>query len=309
MKKSIKLTLGLLGISAISAITVGSVISCSNDSSMVSTNSNNSSNSNNTNKSNTSNKENTTNFIPYSELTKTVTKEPSFGAALTAWTNDWKKLTANPETYLNLITNDVNACLSYSSKLVNANPTWISKIANIKNIAIEQSYKNVDVLLNKNNTFNISFTLIANFGYIQNDKFSSGFSFIYNINFLNSTFKPYLFQLQNINSSNQIVYGGEFMNSFNFNAKASISKLSSSMPKNNATTWVQKQYNGSVMDLQTFNKKFYSNNFYNVKKPINIDYPDINYQSVNNPLTISLFVNSYNYGINFGKQIYPNLNN
>ena len=83
MKKSIKLTLGLLGISAISAITIGSVISCSNNNTNLASNNNqDNKNSNNKSSSTNPNSSNDTSYIPYSELTKTVTKEPSFAAAL-----------------------------------------------------------------------------------------------------------------------------------------------------------------------------------------------------------------------------------
>ena len=243
MKKSIKLTLGVLGISAISAITVGSVISCSNNNTNLASNNNqDNKNSNNKSSSTNPNSSNDTSFIPYSELTKTVTKEPSFAAALANWTNRWKQLTSNSETYLKMITNDFNAFLNYSTQEANSDPTWISKICNIKNTAITQSFDSVNVFLNQNNTFNISFNLIAHFGYIENNKFSNGFDLIQKIKLLNATFKPYLFvyQYSSSNPNKQIVYSGEFMNSFDFDMIGSLSTISS-LPNNNATIWIKKQ--------------------------------------------------------------------
>ena len=99
----------------------------------------------------------------------------------------------------------------------------------------EKSYK-IEVSLNQNNTFNISFNLIAHFGYIENNKFSNGFDLIQKIKLLNATFKPYLFvyQYSSSNPNKQIVYSGEFMNSFDFDMTGSLSTISS-LPNNNAT--------------------------------------------------------------------------
>ena len=308
MKKSIKITLGLLGITTISAITVGSVISCSNNSSMVSTNSNNSSSSN---KQNT-NQTNDTSFVPYSDLTKTVTKEPSFDAALADWTNKWNQLTANPKTYLALITNDVNACLSYSCKLTNEDPTSIN-IGSPKpyaNFTLTQSFNNVNVSLNKNNTFNISFNLIANYGYMENKQINPGFNISFNIDLINVTFKPYLFYLYNSavsssTSKSQIVYGGEFMNSYTFNIKASVSKLNS-MPNNNSTKYIKNIYSSRF-------QKYSSSPFNETSKSDNNKIPFSSspfiYSGDVYPWACGIYINSFNNGINFGKQIYPDLNN
>ena len=304
MKKSIKLTLGLLGISAISAITVGSVISCSNDSSMVSTNSNNSSNSNNTNKSNTSNKENTTNFIPYSELTKTVTKEPSFAAALANWTNYWNKLTANPETYLNLITNDVNSCLNYSSELINKNPLISFGGDGQTNVTCTEKCNDVNISLNKNNTFNISFSFTSYIGYMENNKINPGFELTLNLDYSNVKFMPYLLSKCTFahSSNNQIVYGGEFMSTFTLNVQPSISKLIIS--SNNSETRSLKQVYSffNKNDLFSSSDKSYSFDAPTQSLPSNIICLGI-------PVAhLGQFIDSFNNGMNFGKLTIPNNN-
>lgn len=278
------------------------IVSCSNNANLVSKNSNNKN-------SNQTNNENSTNFVPYTDLTKTVTKEPSFNAALTNWTNKWKQLISNKETYLKMITNDLNTLLNYSTQEENSDPTWISTMCHIKNTAITQSFDNVNVSLNQNNTFNISFNLIAHFGYIENNKFSNGFDLIQKIKLLNATFKPYLFvyQYSSSNPNKQIVYSGEFMNSFDFDMTGSLSTISS-LPNNNATIWIKKYYEGYTKAFQS-KKNCYSflNETYTSSLPISSS--SIIESPLQNPYNCGIYIDSYNNGINYGKQIYPVLNN
>ena len=314
MKKSIKLTLGLLGISAISAITVGSVISCSNDSSMVSTNSNNSSNSNNTNKSSSTNpnSSNDTSFIPYSELTKTVTKEPSFAAALANWTNKWNQLTANPKTYLALITNDFNACLSDTTEFFNAHSNskdnWLT---NCYDWICSESYSNVQISLNKNNTFNISYDSICYIGYIKNKiSYQQVIKITSENNYTNLTFKPYIYCIPDMNYSGSLLtgglssnmYAGEYITTGVYKYIPTVTILSktyfSNAPKQTFPNWLENEKNKTLNT--TDNSPNAGQNFF----PGNVAHIEI---YIFNPY-FPMLVSSYQNGMNFGELSSPNNN-
>ncbi|MBQ5492874.1 MAG: hypothetical protein IIT78_03260 [Mycoplasmataceae bacterium] len=236
MKKSIKLTLGLLGISAISAITVGSVISCSNNNSNLASNNNqDNKNSNNKSSSTNPNSSNDTNFIPYSELTKMVTKEQNFTAALANWTQRWKQLTSNRETYLKMITNDFNACLSYTTEFFNAHSNikddwFLSRYGH--NWIASQSYSNVQISLNKNNSFDISYDCTDYIGYTNDKHVYPKVIEVTSKNYYdNITFIPFLYNLippRNDLNSTPLYYSGCYSNSGTYTYIPTVTILSES---------------------------------------------------------------------------------
>ena len=316
MKKSIKLTLGLLGISAISAITVGSVISCSNDSSMVSTNSNNSSNSNNTNKSSSTNpnSSNDTSFIPYSELTKTVTKEPSFAAALANWTQKWDQLTSNKETYLKMITNDFNACLQQTYYFMKNNPGYFFDQEGPGTIShtvlLTISPCNIQIFLNKDNTFNISYDSIINLGYLKNNK---SYPNVVTIEFENCisniSFSPYIFTTNITNTfssyngsqKNDVLYGGEYIESAKFDCYVIKKNINQTSEFNNGPSWLVHFANEAAIS----------------KSKPTINYEDNNIMASQNECSFIFFpfgsyevnlISSYQNGVNYGELSFPNNN-
>lgn len=323
MKKSIKLTLGLLGISAISAITVGSVISCSNDSSMVSTTSNNSSNSNNTNKSSSTNpnSSNDTSFIPYSELTKTVTKEPSFAAALANWTNKWNQLTSNKETYLKMITNDFNASLSDTTEFFNAHSNakdnWLT---NCYDRICSESYSNVQISLNKNNTFNISYDTTSYIGYIKNKiAYPQVIKITSKNNYTNLTFTPYLYKSLNSitwNINGPLNHGGSFYagefasgGTYTYCGKAIILSKVEYDNAPSQTLFNSKMTNGQNL-VQSLNINFKENlqdkDNNTGAKLFPLMYSNMVISPIFSGSGYLLLISSYQNGINYGELSLPN---
>ena len=119
MKRSLKLTLGLLAIGSISAIAVGSVVSCSNDSSSKSDSTTSSS------KSSSSTASPTVSTVEYSNLSKKVisnptTQEPftNYSDALVNWQDTYKNLTSTQTGYENIITSALDSFFKSSNSLV-----------------------------------------------------------------------------------------------------------------------------------------------------------------------------------------------
>ena len=304
MKKSIKLTLGLLGISAISAITVGSVISCSNNNSNLASNNNqDNKNSNNKSSSTNQNSPNDTSFIPYSDLTKSVTKEPSFNAALTAWTNDWSKLTTNPETYLNLITNDFNACLSYSTNLMENNPNFF-----VHNEQLNKStFSCPQISLNKNNTFNITYNLVNNYGYLENNKsYANVFTIKYIIKLSNISFRPCLSPNKTYWSTSPsqstikeaTLFAGEYAFSGSISICINQFIINQKNEFNNAPKWIINEYD-NIKTPYSYTHDINSNS-----ENLNLEGPIITI-----PINADIYlINSYQNGINYGELSFSNNN-
>ncbi|MBQ5500673.1 MAG: hypothetical protein IIT81_00460, partial [Mycoplasmataceae bacterium] len=128
-------------------------------------------------------------------------KEPSFAAALANWTQRWKQLTSNKETYLKMITNDFNGCLSDFTKFTNTNPfvnTYQSLLYSY-DLLINNSYSNVQISLNKNNTFNISYDCTTNIGYKNNNvSYPNVIQVVSTNKYSNISFKPCLLRLFNL---------------------------------------------------------------------------------------------------------------
>ena len=316
MKKLINLTLGLLGISTISAITVGSVISCSNNNTnLVSNNNQDNKNSNNKSSSTNPNSSNDTSFIPYSELTKTVTKEPSFAAALANWTNRWKQLTSNSETYLKMITNDFNACLEQTYYFMKNNPGYFFDQEGPNTIShtvlLNISASNIQIVLNKNNTFNISYDSIINLGYIKNNKsYSNVVTIESEICISNISFSPYIFttNITNMFSSNNEsyknndYYGGEYIKSAKFDLYLTRYVINNPQELNDAPNWL-------IEKSKAFNSTTISKSKPNINSEIN------NMTASQNECSFIFFpfgsyyvslISSYQNGINYGELSFAN---
>ena len=317
MKKSIKLTLGLLGISTISAITIGSVISCSNNNTNLASNNNqDNKNSNNKSSSTNPNSSNNTSFIPYSELTKTVTKEPSFAAALANWTQRWKQLTSNSETYLKMITNDFNACLSLTTNFINNNPDdFFDNDAGLSighGVLLHISFSNIQILLNKNNTFNISYDYILDFGYIKNNiSYPNVFTVQAKDVISNLSFSPYLFTknlsyyfysaTKGIMNPVYVLYAGECISSGKFDVYVTNYVINHNEELSNAPNWlIEKSKAFNILKISNTNPE---QNFIISKKY----YDDISFIW---PIFLGWdaidLISSYQNGINYGEFSFPN---
>ena len=315
MKKSIKLTLGLLGISTISAITVGSVISCSNNNTNLASNNNqDNKNSNNKSSSTNPNSSNDTSFIPYSELTKTVTKEPSFAAALANWTNRWKQLTSNRETYLKMITNDFNACLEQTYYFMKNNPGYFFDAKGPGTIShtvlLNISPCNIQIFFNKDNTFNISYDFIVNLGYLKNNKSYPNVLTIEGENCLsNISFYPYIFttNITNMFSSNNEsyknndYYGGEYIKSAKLDYYTIKKNINQTSEFNDAPPWLVNLANRATIS----------------KSKPNINHQISDMTAYQNECSFVFFpfgsyqvtlISSYQNGINYGELSFPNNN-
>ena len=317
MKKSIKLTLGLLGISTISAITVGSVISCSNNNTNLASNNNqDNKNSNNKSSSTNPNSSNDTSFIPYSELTKTVTKEPSFAAALANWTQRWKQLTSNRETYLKMITNDFNACLSDFTKFTNTNPFLYNIYQNTLygyDWLINNSYSNIHISLNKDNTFNISYDCTTNIGY-KNDNIShpNVIQVVSTNKYSDVNFKPCLLHLFNLkylttsNTQNFSFFCGEETNLGSCSYQLSLKILSNNFYDSSPDKAPEcPGGEGNIKSVYSFINQEKSKNLKNINSPGLCPYYISDYiwpiflgaiQRENGFFLISSYQNGINYG-------------
>ncbi|MBO6022240.1 hypothetical protein J6P68_05490, partial [bacterium] len=133
------------------------------------------------------------------------------------------------ETYLKMITNDFNACLEQTYYFMKNNPGYFFDQEGPNTIShtvlLNISASNIQIVLNKNNTFNISYDSIINLGYIKNNKsYSNVVTIESEICISNISFSPYIFttNITNMFSSNNEsyknndYYGGEYIKSAKF---------------------------------------------------------------------------------------------
>ncbi|MBO6073432.1 hypothetical protein J6P59_07625 [bacterium] len=116
----------------------------------------------------------------------------------------------------------------------------------------------------------------------------------------------FVYQDSSSNSNKQIVYSGEFMNSFEFDITESLSTISF-LPNNNTTISIKKQYEIYTKVFQSKKNCFTSlNRTYTSSFPISSSSIIVTPQV--NPQYCGIYIDSYQNGINYGELSFPNNN-